>query len=300
MRKVIIGASGVALMAISVVGNLYFSKLTEVKFTSTITVKPTRLLKSGEIIEASMLRQVSIPEAAHVKEAIIDSKDLLGKEVLVPVGENEEIASWKVGTPGYVPREGERYYSFKTDVTTNVNNMVRLGDSVDVWVEFDSPKLIRTPNGLETIGAVKIIEGLRVTSIKTAEGVEVWDVNALENLVQSDSDQLANSRAKSTGKPETNTYIMNDDTYSAYALGSIGGKIKLALPNLNKRDMPPAKVTDSFLELQRADAFSKQNKGEVTVKSNLKDTEVKGSNSSAQQPQSSTPPVTPTATEVRK
>lgn len=290
-------------MAISVIGNLYFSKLTEVKFTSTLTVKPTRLLKTGEIIEPSMLRQVSIPEAAHVKEAVVDAKDLLGKEVLVPVGGDEEIASWKVGKPGYVPKEGERYYSFKTDVTANVNNMVRRGDSVDVWVEFENPKLIKTPNGLETIGAVKIIEGLRVTSIKTVEGVEVGDGNVLESLVQSDSDQLANNRMKSTGRPETNTYIMNDDTYSAYALGSIGGKIKLALPNLNQRDLPPAKVTDSFLELQKVDAFNKQNKGEVTVKNDLKNTEVKGAVSSPQQsPSASSPPtssVTPKATEVR-
>ncbi|CAG7651305.1 hypothetical protein ACFQI7_27460 [Paenibacillus allorhizosphaerae] len=287
-------------MAISVVGNLYFSKLTEVKFTSTVAIKPTRLLKTGEIIEASMLRQVSIPESSRAKDAIINSNELIGKEVLVPVGENEEIASWKVAKPGYVPKEDERYYSFKTDVTTNVNNMVRRGDSVDVWVEFDTPKFIRTPSGQLSIGAVKIIEGLRVSSIKTGEGVEVGDVNSMENFVQSDSVQLANDRTRPNGKPETNTYIMKDDTYAAYALGAIGGKVKLALPNLNSRDGTSAKVTDSFLELQRADAFSKQNKGEITLKIDLKDSEVKGSDSSAQQVPSVNQPGAPTSTEVRK
>lgn len=297
MRKVIIGASGVALMAISIMGNLYFFKLTEANLTTTTTIKPTRLLKTGEIIEPYMLRQVTLPEASHAKDAITDTKALIGKEVQVPVGEDEEIVSWKVAKPGYVPKQGEHYYSYKTDVTENVNNMVRRGDWVDVWVEFDTPKLVRTPNGLLSIGAVKIIEGLRVSSVKSVDGLEINDGTGLDNIVQSDSEQLSNARSKPSGKPETNTYIMDDDAYAAYALGSIGGKIKLALSNLNQREFPPTKVTDSFLELQKADGFSKQKKDEVTVKSNLKDTEVRGSESVPQAPSANQ---APTATEVRK
>lgn len=297
MRKVVIVASGTVLMAASVLGNLYFSKLTEVKFTSIVTVKPIRLLKTGEIIDAHMLRQVSIPEAAHTTDAIKDMKQLIGKEILVPVGENEEIATWKVASPGTVPKDGERYYSFKTDPTENVNNMVRRGDAVDVWVEFDYPKVVRTPSGILSVGAVKIIEGLCVSAVKIADGSEVVDGIAIDNILQSDAEQLSNARGKPLGKAETNTYIMNDETYGAYTLGAIGGHIKLSLPNLNNRNVSPAKVTDTFRELQVANAFTKNN-GEVTVKNNLKETDMQ-SNSATAKP-SSQPIATPHATEVQK
>src|SRR5690606_3391570 len=144
-----------------------------------------------------------------------------------------------------------------------------------------------------------IIEGLQLSSIKTAEGVEVGEGTSFINIVQSDADQLASARDKASGKPETNTFIMNDETYSAYALGALGGRIKLALPNINKRDDAPVKVTDSFYELQRADAFSKQNKSEVLLKIDLKEAELRSGDAPAQTPAGQAP-ASPSAVEVRR
>jgi hypothetical protein len=118
----------------------------------------------------------------------------------------------------------------------------------------------------------------------------------IDNILQSDAEQLSNTRGKPSGKPETNAYIMNDETYGAYTLGGIGGHIKLSLPNLNNRNVSPAKVTDTFRELQAANAFTKNN-GDVTVKNNIKETDVQSSSATVK-PSSTV--VSPNATEVQK
>ncbi|CAG7646144.1 hypothetical protein ACFQI7_23340 [Paenibacillus allorhizosphaerae] len=275
-RTWIFGLTGCLLMAGSVYGFVLFMKRAEWKMNVMETVMPARMLQSGEVIEASMLRKAVIATAAHHPEAITDPKAVLGKTVVAPIADNEEIAEWKLSDGPSVPLEGERYFSFKTDAVANVNNMVRRGDRVDVWVEFAAPKPIQTKDGtLWSVGAVKIIEGLTVSAVKIAEGAEVSDTATLETIVQSNRTQLQNARSKPIGKPELNTYIMNDEIYDAYVLGSIGGTIKLALPDLTAVNKTKAKVTGLFRELKAADAFTKAPNA-VSLRGELKRSEVSG------------------------
>lgn len=305
MRKIIIGAIGAVLMVGSIWGYLYFMRSTEVKITTMQTLKPVRLLNSGEIIDASMVRIVPSPVSAHSNDAIEDINLLVGKVLTVPISENEEFVSWKLSTVRITPNDGERYFSFKTDNAANVNNMLRRGDRIDVWVEFDQPKLVSEGTG-ETIsiGAVKIIEGLIVSDIKTAEGITVTDSNGVETIIQSDQTQFNNARNKPTGKPDLNTYIMNDDVYEAYVLGNIGGHIKLALPNLSYRSTDPVKVTESYKQLRAVNAFSKTT-DKLSVIDSLNKDEVKGAPVTSPAPsdasqESTTNTSTTTTTEVKK
>ncbi|WP_025852987.1 hypothetical protein [Paenibacillus ehimensis] len=260
---------GCVLMAGSIYGYWQFMKHTEIQVRTMTTVKPVRMLQSGEVIEASMLRKAVIPLAAHSSEAVMEPEALIGKTVLVPIADSEELVSWKLTDRSTVPRAGERYFSFKTDAAVNVNNMVRRGDRVDVWVEFETPKFVTTGSGaLWSVGAVKIIEQLPVTAVKTAEGLEVTDGATIETVVQPNQIQWQNARSKPNGKPELNTYIMNDEVYEAYVLGSIGGKIKLALPDLSAPAAASGTVTGLFQELKEADLFSKT-KPQVQVKGEL-------------------------------
>ncbi|XOK60043.1 hypothetical protein ACJ7K1_26435 [Paenibacillus elgii] len=267
---------GCVLMAGSIYGYWQFMKHTEIQVRTMTTVKPVRMLQSGEVVEASMLRKAVIPLTAHSSEAVTDLEALIGKTVLVPIADSEELVSWKLTDRSTVPRAGERYFSFKTDAAVNVNNMVRRGDRVDVWVEFETPKFVTTGSGaLWSVGAVKIIEQLPVTAVKTAEGQEVTDGATIETVVQPNQIQLQNARSKPNGKPELNTYMMNDEVYEAYVLGSIGGKIKLALPDLSAPAAASGTVTGLFQELKEADLFSKT-KPQAQVKGELNRTQVSG------------------------
>lgn len=277
-RAWIVTLLGCLLMAGSVAGYWQFMKHTEQQVATMETVKPVRMLHSGEVIEASMLRKAVIPVAAHHPEAVTDAGSLIGQTVLVPIADSEELVLWKLSERRLVPKEGERYFSFKTDAAANVGNMVRKGDRVDVWVEFEAPKLIRTASGaVWSVGAVKVIEQLPVTGVKTPEGPEVTDGTAVESVVQSNRQQLQHTRSKPSGKPELNTYLMNDEVYEAYVLGNIAGKIKLALPNLTESGSgsDSAAVTGLFRELKAANAFS-QTKGQIQVEGELDQSEVSG------------------------
>jgi len=243
MRGWITGAAGVALMALSVIGYLMFMKDYDRSQATMDTLMPMRTLLSGERVDAALLRKVTLPVAAHRTDAIRKPEELIGKYVIVPIGRDEEIAAWKLSVDKLTPAEGERYYSFKTDAVTNVNNMVRRGDRVDVWVELKQPADDRKE---ERVTAVKVIEGLPVAGVKTAEGAEVGDKPGLDAMLASDAAQLADSRGKAPGKPELNTYIMSDEIYAAYAAAAAAGMIRLALPNLTQGDSGPARVTSEF------------------------------------------------------
>jgi hypothetical protein len=255
-RNIILIIIGVFLIAASVLVRIYVSKQVDTKMNTMVTLKPTRLLTSGDIIDESMIRAVTISQASHNKEAILDIKNLLGKKIIVPLAENEEIFNWKISDLDLVPKIGEHYFSFKSDPLMNNNNMVRRGDRLDVWVEFDSPKKIKTVEGkLWDVGAVKIIENLLVSSVKNPDGIEVF-----ENINYFSTDNLntiLNPRGKPNGKPDMNTYIMTDDVYNSYVIGSIGGKIKLALPNLNTNTNENTKITSGFVDINNQGGFSK-------------------------------------------
>ncbi|MES7204610.1 RcpC/CpaB family pilus assembly protein, partial [Cutibacterium acnes] len=161
------------------------------------------------------------------------------------IGPNEQIASWKVAERKLTPREGERYVSFPADDLTNVGNMLRKGDRVDVWVEFDQPKRL----GGTWKGAMKVIEGLEVASVRTAEGAEVMNGGLGAVAVAGPMAGLQQDgamRGSASGKPSMNTFIMNERLYEAYALAALTGTVKLALPDVSLQAGADARVTADF------------------------------------------------------
>ncbi|WP_281889659.1 hypothetical protein [Paenibacillus sp. YYML68] len=265
----IVGLIGVLLMAGSAAGYWYFMKHTELALHTVETIKPVRLLQSGEVIEPGLLQTVRIAQAAHHPEAVTNMSSLIGLTVQVPISEQEELLPWKLTHKRITPLAQERYFSFKTDAMMNVNNTVRRGDRVDVWVELEQPKSIITPGGvLTSVGAVKIIEQLPVASVKTAEGQELTDSAALTAIVPGSASAVEDARGQPNGKPELNTFLMNDEVYEAYVLGTIGGQIKLALPDYTAPASDAARVTELYLQLKEAEAFVKT-KSEVNVRSDI-------------------------------
>lgn len=257
VRRLVLLATGAILIAVSTWGYLIFIKEAEVKTNTMESIKPVRLLTSGEIIDKSMLRVVTINNLQHASGAITDIDAIVGKRVVVPIGKEEEILKWKLSEDKVVPEEGERYFSFNTDLITNVNNMVRRGDRVDVWVEFDVPKSIETLNGVVVVAAVKIIENLLVSNITDADGNQISDDFGVDAYLRSNNSILSSSRHEATGIAKQNTYIMTDEVYEAYVQGQVGGKIKLALPNINFHNDGEAQVTDTYISLKTTNFFSK-------------------------------------------
>jgi hypothetical protein len=270
LKKAIVYISGLLLMGLSIWLYVLFMHKYETAIVLMETLKPARMLQPGDVIREDLVRRVTIPVAAHDLEATVNVDELIGKTVLVPIGTSEEFLAWKVGDRMLAPRNDERYFSFKSDKIQNDGNIVRRGDRVDVWVEFDMPRLLRDTSGSRRqIAGLKLIEGLLVASVKTNDGVEVSDMEGL-NLVltkvgnPTSTSRISPTQARSTpnGIPDINTYVMREDIYHAYLLGNLGGKIKLALPDWNQmsRVTAEASLTEMFLLLKDSDLFSKDPK----------------------------------------
>ena len=270
LKKAIVYLSGLLLMGLSIWMYVLFMQRYEASITLMETLKPARMLQPGDVIREELVRRVTIPVAAHDVEATVLVNELIGKTVLVPIGTSEEFLAWKVGDRVLTPRNGERYFSFKSDKIQNDGNIVRRGDRVDVWVEFDTPRWLRDIAGSRRqIAGLKLIEGLLVASVKTNDGVEVSDMDGLNlvltkvgNPTATSRNSLTQARSSPNGIPDINTYVMREDIYHAYLLGNIGGKIKLALPDWNRMMIATAEasLTEMFLQLKDSDLFSKDPK----------------------------------------
>lgn len=290
-KKWIVYGIGVLFIGSAITLFWFWTQNYQVAATTMTTLMPTRLLQVGEEITQDMVRPVVIPKAAHHAEAVLNFEDIRGKTVVVPIGVNEEVLRWKL-TDNYIyPKEGERYYSFKTDEIQNVSNMVRQGDRVDVWVEFEQPKRVVDDRGSAIwIGGVKIIENLLVANVKSQEGTEITDSTPVSNVVDSiklggnNEQNIRRVRSTPNAKPTMNTYIMDDDTYQAYVLGSLAGHIKLSLPNVfQPAEKVVSKVTEMFNQLRGTDIFDKQSKADVPVHQVYQD-QVEVSNANKQNP----------------
>jgi hypothetical protein len=220
---------------------------------------------------------VMIPITAHASNAITDLEAIRGLRVKVPLSTGEEFAAWKLSDVILAPDEGQRYYSFKTDALQNVSNMVRRGDHVDVWVEFDSPRRFIDRNGdKQWIGSIKLLENLLVSDVKSAEGIEIADVNengafsSLRAAVAIDEKPDMNRvRASPNAKPEVNTYIMSEEEYNVYVIGSLSGRIKLSLANIFAGYEGKSRISALFYQLQDTEVFNKEMKlEEITLHNN--------------------------------
>ncbi|WP_309122380.1 RcpC/CpaB family pilus assembly protein [Paenibacillus sp.] len=242
MRRWLVTGLGVLLMAASVYGFARYAEHAELDARTVEAIMPTRLIASGETVDASMVRRVRIAEAALAADALRDEADIIGRSAVAPIGPNETFASWKLADRQLTPGAGERYVSFPTDDVKNVSNMLRRGDLVDVWVEFDAPATL----GGVPRGALKVIEGLRVASVRSTEGAEITDAAPYDAPFQSAARQRDRVRASADGRPGMNTFIMDAEIYEAYALASLVGSIKLALPEPSLQEAEEARVTDDF------------------------------------------------------
>lgn len=246
---------GLVLMGGSLYGFHWYAERTAVSASTVEVWQPVRTLKSGEVVQESMLRKVLVPESAVQGGTVRQAEEAVGKTVVVPIGPEEQLLQWKLSEQQVSAKEGERYISFSTDEVTNVGNLMRRGDRVDVWVEFEAPRWIAG----ERLGALKVVEGLAVASVRTAEGVELTEETAFASPFPGGSGDPMREGDK--GKPAINTFIMTEETYEAYTLASLEGSIKLALPDLSSQQADEGSsgmVTAEFRWLQRQEGGMEQ------------------------------------------
>lgn len=256
MRKWFSVLFGLIIVAGCCIGFVQYMKSYQLDITTMETIKPIRLIQAGELITADMLEVVSIPTVQHMENAITVGNQIEGKRAIVPIGETEEFLSWKIGEDTLYPTANETYIGFKVDIVGAVNNMIRRGDKVEVWVEYTEPKLldasgkvidldllvitnnssINTAAGVKKIYNELLIPDLTVAYVKDQEGKEIVDLIPTNSLGiplssgQRDQENMERYRQNASAQPAYITFIINESDYAKFAEGQKEGVIKLGLP----------------------------------------------------------------------
>jgi Flp pilus assembly protein CpaB len=158
---------GLLMISSSLYFYYQFTNGYQIEVTTMRTLKPLRPLQAGDVITNDNVQSMLIPVSAHDPNAITDIEAIRGKKLKVPLSTAEEFIAWKLADVILAPNSDQRYYAFKTDALQNVSNMVRRGDRVDVWVEFETPRRSGDLNaGKQWIGSVKLLENLLVKEVK--------------------------------------------------------------------------------------------------------------------------------------
>ncbi|MFC5449113.1 hypothetical protein ACFPOG_12645 [Paenibacillus aestuarii] len=239
----------------SVFGYVMFMKKYEQDVTTMKTIRPTEMIKANTVVTEDMIQEVSIPVMQHMKNAIVDPKIIIGKRTVMPIGETEEFVTWKLTEDDVYPGSGEQFYGFQITNVDAVNNMVRRGDKVSVWVNYKNPKLIdpfgkvisptdpraaelaNNPN-ITKIFSELVLEDVKVANVKDGEGKEIRDSNIstlskLKNLTPQERDEYNFElfRASPSGQPAFITFIMNEQQYTKFVKASTEGTVKLGMKN---------------------------------------------------------------------
>lgn len=258
MRKVITVLIGIIIIGSSAFGFSKYMKGYELDVTMMKTIKPVKMIQAGELITENMVHMVSIPTIQHMSNSLVENADIIGKRAIVPIGENEEFLSWKIGKDDLYPEGEEEYIGFKIDFVGAVNNMIRRGDKVDVWVEYSVPKLFDASgqevdqteqakliadnpaalDGLTKVYSKRVLMGLTVAYVKDQNGNEVRDtgtpsgptLSLSSSPSKNDDTNAERYRQNASGQPSYITFIMSPDQYSSFAEGAKYGAIKLGLP----------------------------------------------------------------------
>ncbi|MGU3473156.1 hypothetical protein ACLBWT_18660 [Paenibacillus sp. D51F] len=257
MRKWISYLIGALLIAGSIFGFSKYMKSYELNITMMTTIKPIQMIQAGQLITTNMIKTVSIPTVQHMENALTNPEDIIGKRAIVPIGEAEEILSWKIGEDNLYPGPKEQYIGFKVDFEHAVNNMVRRGDKVSALVEYTQPKVYDAYSGMELdeteqarriaadpsadrsfkkVFSKVLLENLTVAYIKDQDGNEIIDagnaaaVNLAINPFDRDENNRERYRQNATGQPAYITFIMSQAQYEDFATGAKEGTIRLGLP----------------------------------------------------------------------
>ncbi|WP_182101713.1 Flp pilus assembly protein CpaB [Niallia taxi] len=249
---------GVVIIFGSVAGYMLFMSAYEKDVTTMETIKPVSMIQAGEVITEDMVRTVSIPSLQHTPNAVTDIDEVVGKRAIVPIGESEEFVDWKVTEDDIYPKEGEQYYGFQISHVEAVNNMVRAGDRVNVWVNFNEPKIFNgnrasslqeitskglSPHALNGTGYTRVdaelvLKNVKVASVTDSEGNEIKDTDAstlerLKTLTPEERDRynFENFRSSATGSPSFITFIVSADQYQALVTAQKSGTIALGMEN---------------------------------------------------------------------
>ncbi|SFT16813.1 SAF domain-containing protein [Paenibacillus sp. BC26] len=189
-RHLWVTASAAVLSGLLVYG-VYVLQLRQVKFQETVNVVvPVRFIDAGERLTTDMLGVKQIAKASYVPEMFLHAEEMDGMEVIVPLGANEPLLSWKVDKFRLLPSREQATFQIPRDYVLSVSNGIRAGDKVMLYL-----------SGEAVASARLFAESVTVASVKTSGNLEIDDTSNsnLMSLANSDKEGMYAARRDANG-----------------------------------------------------------------------------------------------------
>lgn len=184
------------------------------------------------------------------EKAIHDPALVIGKETAIPIGQDEQFATWKLDENQLFPNPHESFFTFQADTISTVGNLVRRGDVVQIWLEVDSIALqseTGQTDNMDHPSVLLVIPDAKVAYVKDAQGNEVVDEEEIkvDRLLYQNgtvNDNSANNeKFRKSASAETSfiTYILTREQYEQIVLAQRYGRLKMGLQWPFRTQMDP-------------------------------------------------------------
>lgn len=179
------------LVSILLVYGLYNLQVRHIQEKQSIAIYVANdWLQAGHIITQADIKQMQYPSNMVTKEMILQSEQLINRELVIPLGKEEPFTNWKINEFHLLPKQGEATFQIPSYYIKSLANDLRAGDYVFIYASGDhapSNKLFDMP--------------IKVASVKTSTNAEVESVygNELDALLRSNQHELYQHRRKTNG-----------------------------------------------------------------------------------------------------
>ncbi|SDX44844.1 flagellar biosynthesis protein FlgA [Paenibacillus sp. CF384] len=221
-RKRHIGVTvSAALLSGLLVYGVYVLQLRQVKFQETVNViVPVRFVDAGERLTTEMLGVKQIAKASYVPEMFLHEEEMNGMEVIVPLGANEPLLSWKVDKFRLLPSREQATFQIPRDYVLSVSNGIRAGDKVMLYLSGESVASARL-----------FAESVTVASVKTSGNLEIDDTSNsnLMSLANSDKEGMYAARRDANGMIDAVNLNLTEAQWLKLDSICKGGKSKVVI-----------------------------------------------------------------------
>lgn len=168
-----------AVLSGVLVYGIYLMQLKQIEWQETVNViVPVEFIDTGTVLTSNMLELQPIFANAYREGMVLNEKDLIGQETLMPLGKGEPVLEWKLNRFELLPKGNQATFQIPRSYILSISNQIRAGDRVYLYLssqDGNSRRLFPEP----TV----------VASVKMSSNQEVEDVSNSSLLARTKDDQ---------------------------------------------------------------------------------------------------------------
>jgi hypothetical protein len=219
-RRLAISLSAAVLSGLLVYG-VYVLQLRQVRLQETATVVvPRQFVAAGDTLTAAQLDVKRLPLGAITEEMIRDPDEVVGMEVLAPLGAGEPLLRWKLDRYRLLPRKGEATFQIPRDYIRSIASGIRAGDLAVIYLSDTSgasQRLFRQP--------------VVVAGVKTSGNQEIDNPknSNLLSMANGDKERMYASRRDANGTIDTINLNLTEEQWLLIDAVCKSGEAKLVV-----------------------------------------------------------------------